>query len=1048
MVDSTSSPINQEHEILPNAQKVKTFLSAQNSSIKNKAENLFKKGSVKVSFEKGSLKKSFLVAAIVHDNKIHNTQVKMNSSGELKTSCDCLEWSEESGCVHTTATLLKFSFSQSMLHGDLDDNELRGIQIRNTKPIPYGHIITHLNQISVAQVTQNDFLNYHYRLKDGRYITPKTSTPLNGQKIYITAKKVTKESPVSSTYIGKYYLSFSLQTSVDNQPHEFINIMGPKFLFDWQTGTMFELDSDLTQALSSIIKEKTIYFDLDRLNITLNKMLKSNHVYLEIDHDCKLEARFLPSQIKSDSYELHLEMYSNQLLSPPDIFSLFSFENGVLAGFKRKSLGVDYIDRLFKGDNETLKKLGYQCSDRSYLESLTQLFDPIMCPRYLSIDDEFNLHSIDSVKIINILRDLYQSFGVDAFRFSKLTHHSYVITISKTLFLEGISRFYKLCSEQSIQLTFNQKQIKSWKGQARLERKKSKTNWFSLQLDMSHEDYKMIKKLDLNSGTILDDGELFILDKDDLTFAKYLKKFTSQQEQTTKDSKQHSFIFHLNRSQIFDLFELYKLGLDSALTEDEIELCQSLANLKEMPKSELPQMKNVTLRDYQENGYHWLSFLYKSRLGACLADDMGLGKTLQTITFLKGIQDKIKKVLIAVPVSILLNWQKEIEGFSDLSLQVYYGQDRKRIDPDKLIILTSFGILKKEALTTFREEHFDVFIMDEVQHLKNIKSKGALSARHIKADFRICLTGTPVENDISEFYNIMDLSLPGIWGDLSLIRGSQDKNKRLMVRQSARPFILRRTKKEVLKELPPKNEQIINLSFSDDERKVYDSKLKEIQEKILSQSMAFGDILSNLLRLRQLCLWQSGAQIMSTKINFLMEGLETLIQEGHQVLVFSQFTTYLDHIEKKIKDHHWKYSRIDGKQTFKTRQKEVEKFQSSETSIFLISLKAGGVGLNLTQASYIYLMDPWWNPAVENQAVDRAYRIGQKNHLTVYRPIIENSVEEKVLELQSAKKELFHDLMGDSEDNVYSGKLTSDDFKYVLGMTNEEQQMSDKYDLD
>ena len=205
------------------------------------------------------------------------------------------------------------------------------------------------------------------------------------------------------------------------------------------------------------------------------------------------------------------------------------------------------------------------------------------------------------------------------------------------------------------------------------------------------------------------------------------------------------------------------------------------------------------------------------------------------------------------------------------------------------------------------------------------------------------------------------------------------------------------------------------------------SKINDVQK-----ARKYGEVLKSLLTLRQLCLWQRQKYLQSTKIDFLLETLEQLVEEGHKSIVFSQFTTYLDIIQDKVRERGWKYSRIDGSQTFKKRNEQVKDFQEGDSQVFLISLKAGGVGLNLTAASYIFLMDPWWNPAVENQAIDRAYRIGQTNKLTVYRPIIKNSVEEKVLVLQQAKKELFKDLMAEDEDNYYNGKLTMEDFTNLL----------------
>jgi SNF2 family DNA or RNA helicase len=352
--------------------------------------------------------------------------------------------------------------------------------------------------------------------------------------------------------------------------------------------------------------------------------------------------------------------------------------------------------------------------------------------------------------------------------------------------------------------------------------------------------------------------------------------------------------------------------------------------------------------------------------------------------------------------------------------------------------------MKKEVDETFADKEFDIFVLDEVQHLKNVRSLGAYAARKIKADFRICLTGTPVENDLAEFYNILDLSVPGIWGDLQFIRTTSTKKSRLLARKSAAPFILRRTKSQVLSDLPPKIENNIYLNLSDQEKKQYENTLVNIRNKIaLSPTKKkYGEILKGLLQLRQSCLWQKPVEdseslfggFESTKIGFLTETLEQILEEGHQAIIFSQFTSYLDIIQNTLREKHWKIARIDGSQSIKKRQQQVDIFQEGKAPIFLISLKAGGVGLNLTAASYVFVMDPWWNPAVEAQAIDRAHRIGQKNTLTVYRPIIKGSVEEKVLELQEMKKQLFYDLLPEDEENLFTGKLSMKDFEHLLSI--------------
>jgi len=605
----------------------------------------------------------------------------------------------------------------------------------------------------------------------------------------------------------------------------------------------------------------------------------------------------------------------------------------------------------------------------------------------------------------------------------------------KIILLEGVAHFYQQLIPHKIPILYNQQQIKTWKSTIRFERNKERLDWFQMDLVVSDEDLDVIKNAEITDNFLLSNQGLVLLtdeQKDLLRFMKRYTKYEGEKKDGGPTKGLNRFGLFLQRSRIFELFELKRLGIEGALTEEEEKFCEKIMTMQDMPQYDIDPRFNEIARPYQLSGYNWLRFLYEHKFGACLADDMGLGKTLQTIMLLQTLKTKVKKILIVCPVSILYNWRNELEKFSDLTYSIYYGDERD-FSTDAQVILTSYGLMKKESLSTLGEEEFDILIFDEVQHLKNIRSLGANAARQLKAKFRICLTGTPVENDLSEFYNIMDLCVPGVWGDLGVVKSTSKNKNRLLARRTVKPFILRRTKDQVLKELPEKIENHVFLDFTPEERETYQNKLNAIRSNMLVPgSKRYGEVLKSLLEMRQLCLWQKQPQFQSTKIDFLMENLEQLVTEGHKTLVFSQFTTYLDMIENKIKVAGWKMARIDGSQTIKKRGEQVELFQNGDAQIFLISLKAGGFGLNLTAASYIFLMDPWWNPAVERQAIDRAHRIGQENKLTVYRPIIKESVEEKVLILQQSKRELFRDLMAEDDDDYFSGKLNMEDFQHLL----------------
>ena len=300
---------------------------------------------------------------------------------------------------------------------------------------------------------------------------------------------------------------------------------------------------------------------------------------------------------------------------------------------------------------------------------------------------------------------------------------------------------------------------------------------------------------------------------------------------------------------------------------------------------------------------------------------MGLGKTIQVISFLQS--NPGKKVLIACPVSILLNWQQEFKKFSNLPIQIYHGLERNLSDEIN-ITLTSYGVLKKEYNHEFFRQNFDIMVLDEVQMLKNIRSLGAIAARSLNANFTICLTGTPVENEIGEFFNIMDLAVPGLWGNINSVKTKKRLQEKQIVRHNAKPFILRRTKDQVLDDLPEKIEQQSILSFSKEEQNFYNNLKEVIKAEIQDapKNRKYGLILRGLLKLRQSCLWQPTESKphdghehhlhapgkLSSKIHFLLSQLEQIILEGHQVLVFSQFTSYLDLIQQEVTSRHWKYS--------------------------------------------------------------------------------------------------------------------------------------------
>jgi len=465
---------------------------------------------------------------------------------------------------------------------------------------------------------------------------------------------------------------------------------------------------------------------------------------------------------------------------------------------------------------------------------------------------------------------------------------------------------------------------------------------------------------------------------------------------------------------------------------------------------ELKQFKGK-LRTYQKEGLGWLQFLNEFQLGGCLADDMGLGKTVQLLALLQHHYHKKKKLkpsLIIVPKSLLFNWQEEGERFTpDMKILEYTGLNRAELRNDfenYNIILTTYGTLRRDIIE-LKDIEFEYVVLDEAQAIKNANSQVAKASRLLQAKNRIALSGTPIENHLGDLWSIFEFLNPGMLGRSSLFKiyaaNAEDAETRKLIAQGLGPFILRRTKTQVAKELPDKSEQTIHCAMNKEQRRLYgelrehyrDSLLGMVKQQGLAKSKMH--VLEALLRLRQVACHPGLVDDKyedepSGKLDVLFDHLEELMEEGHKALVFSQFTSLLAIVRKTLDERNVNYEYLDGKT--RNRQARVKHFQEDpDCPLFLGSLKAGGLGLNLTAAGYVFLLDPWWNPAVEAQAIDRAHRIGQTQHVFAYRLISRDSVEEKILELQNKKRSLAEAiLMADNASPL--SDLSTDDLEMLL----------------
>ena len=487
---------------------------------------------------------------------------------------------------------------------------------------------------------------------------------------------------------------------------------------------------------------------------------------------------------------------------------------------------------------------------------------------------------------------------------------------------------------------------------------------------------------------------------------------------------------------------------------------QQLAKRAALPMVPPPKGLLTTLRDYQQEGLNWLQCLRTCKFGGVLADDMGLGKTIQTVAHLQYEKEagRLKKAsLIVAPTSLVGNWFDEVKRFTPaLRVLVFHGLYRHQDHFDDYdLIISTYGLIQRDK-ARFLEYAFCYLILDEAQLIKNSRTKTTQIVQQIKAQHRLCLTGTPLENHLGELWSLFHFLMPGLLGDAKQFRQffrlpiekHADSVKRELLIGRISPFMLRRTKNEVAQELPPKTEMTIMLELTGTQRDLYEairmSMEKKVREVIAIQGVGQSHIvlLDALLKLRQVCCdprllslpEASMAHGTSVKLASLMDLLDNLMDEGRHVLVFSQFTSMLKLIEAELINRQYHYLKLTG-QT-KNRQTVVRDFQAGKAPIFLISLKAGGTGLNLTRADTVIHYDPWWNPAVEDQATDRSHRIGQEQPVFVYKLISTGTVEEAILGMQGKKRQLFEGIL--SSHITKTMALTDEDIaKFFVPLTKE-----------
>ncbi len=572
----------------------------------------------------------------------------------------------------------------------------------------------------------------------------------------------------------------------------------------------------------------------------------------------------------------------------------------------------------------------------------------------------------------------------------------------------------------------------------------SKTDWFEFTGELRINDsltveidklYEMLEYSD-SSFLQLQGGQFIALTSD---FRKRIQDF--KQHSTLKNKK-----IQLN-------------PYSSIILEDFFDSLQNLeadktwkAKVQKIKKgydisTEIPSTFRGELRDYQFEGFGWLCRLAYWGVGGCLADDMGLGKTIQALALILNRANEGASLVVA-PTSVCLNWQRETNRFTPTLNPVIFGVGNRQEQVKDLkafdLLIVSYGLLLQEE-ELICSQNWNTIILDEAQAIKNVAAKRSQAARKLQGKFKLITTGTPIENHLGELYSLYNFINPGLLGSLKSfnqkfanpIEKEKDKLVKRQLKKMIQPFILRRLKSEVLDELPSRTEIVLSVDMETEEKAFYEALRQEALQKLAGKPGEAKDnhfmILAEIMRLRRACcnprLIVPEINISSSKLNVFWEVVSELLENKHKALVFSQFVGHLTLIREFLDDKKIDYGYLDGSTPAKERQRQVDAFQAGQGDLFLISLKAGGIGLNLTAADYVIHMDPWWNPAVEDQASDRAHRIGQKNPVTIYRLVTKGTIEEKILTLHYKKRHLANSLLDGSD---ISGKISADELLKLI----------------
>ena len=786
-----------------------------------------------------------------------------------------------------------------------------------------------------------------------------------------------------------------------------------------------------------------IYIEINDNLLTKNNIvgnyIYSQGIFYKIDTEEELQFPLLDLFQKIDKYELEsyatliLKNYNNIDLKYEDYETVISEEKNAIPQIIIEKISFD--NSLYIKINSIISTMDYEFFTKNQVEIVLTVNE---LEKKLEIS-KINLENLssDMFEIVKVLTKLQKSIGLKS---SYYIDNENFIILNEELAKEFVKKeLLQLTGKYIIIGTDRLRKYNIKAVRPKLSGKFSyNLDYFEGEVEVEIEGEKFSIQQLLNNYKkdeyiVLSDGTNALINRE------YIEKLQRVFKEEDGNKIKVSF---------FDMPIVQDMIDEKAFENNFMGSKDFFEGINKLAEEDIDYPKlNATLRDYQKYGYKWLKYLTDNNLGACLADDMGLGKTLQAIVLISKIhEEKKKKSMVIMPKSLIYNWENEIKRFSPkLKVGVYYGINRDFSSLKKAdVILTTYGTIRND-IENLLEQKFDLLVLDESQNIKNINSQTTKAVLLLNAKKRVALSGTPIENNLLELYSLFRFLNPEMFGSVQEftndyivpIQKYSDTSTIEELRKKIYPFLLRRVKKEVLADLPDKIEKLVYVDMNDEHRRFYEERRKyyySLLEKNTSSQGNFDKffVLQAINELRHIVSSPEleSKKIVSSKKEVLIENVIEAIENNHKVLVFVNYLSSIESICVSLKENKIKYLKMTG-QT-KDRQNLVDKFQNdSRYKVFVMTLKTGGVGLNLVSADTIFIYDPWWNTTVENQAIDRAYRLGQDKTVFAYKMIMRNTIEEKILKLQEIKNKLLDDLI--SEDNLSTKNLSKSDIEFILG---------------